>query len=103
MSAEERLAEWTPARLIQMIAQRSASYAAQAGVGGMETAGGIVAFLAEHPEHIEPFINGGIFELPPDWCMRGGLTYHAINGEIVHPQTAQHARIIKQLAKDSGQ
>lgn len=97
MTQAERLADWTPERLIMELAKRSELYAMQAGVGGMETAGGIVSYLAAHPDDIEPFLNGGVFELPADWIVQGCLTYHAINGKVTHPETARHARIIKSL------
>jgi hypothetical protein len=97
MSEAERLAGWTPRRLIEFLAVRAEAFAAQAGVGGMETAGGLVSYLALHPEDIEPFLNGGIFELPDDWILQGCLTHHAANGKIVHPETARHARIIKAI------
>ena len=85
------------AEFVAKLANRSAAYAAQAGVGGMETAGCLVSYLADHPQDIEPFLHGGIFELPDDWLVRGRLTYHALNGKVTHPQTARHARIIKAL------
>jgi hypothetical protein len=85
------------AHVICMIANRAAAYASQAGVGGMETAGGLISYLASNPDDIEPFINGGIFELPDDWFVRGNLTYHAINGKITHPETARFSRIIKAM------
>ena len=83
--------------VICMIANRAAAYASQAGVGGMETAGGLVSYLAANPNDIETFINGGIFELPDDWLLRGNLTYQAMNGKITHPETARFSRIIKAM------
>lgn len=97
MSADERLARWTLPDFVNTVATRSAGFAAQAGVGGMETAGALISYLAEHPEDIEPFMNGGIFELPPNWIELGCLTWHAQNGKIVHPQTARFSRIVKSL------
>ena len=37
---------------IETIAKMAHAIGWQAGVGGMETAGGIVSYLAQHPEHI---------------------------------------------------
>lgn len=85
------------AAFIEQLADRSDAFARQAGVGGMETAGHIISYLAENPHHLEPFLNGGIFEFPMNWIEHGRLTYRAINGQIVHPQTARHARIVKKL------
>jgi hypothetical protein len=85
MSAEERLAGWHPARFIELLATRSAEFAWQAGVGGRETAGGLISYLAAHPEHIEPFINGGIFELPMEWITEGVLTWHGLDGRVYAP------------------
>lgn len=85
------------AAFIEQLASRSEGYAYQAGVGGMEIAGGLLSYLAEHPKDLEPFINGGIFELPPNWFELGGLTWLANNGKVTHPQTARDARIINRM------
>jgi hypothetical protein len=97
VSIDERLADWTPTKLIELIVDRSEAFANQAGVGGRETAGTLVAYLADHPEDIEPWINGGFFELPPSWIEQGRLTYHAQNGKVVHPQDARFSRVVKAL------
>ena len=93
MSMEERLAGWTPAAVIEFIAEVSEAMAFQAGVGGRETAGAIVSYLAHKPEHIEPFLNGGIMELPSEWMDGGRLTWHGMNGKIVHPDEVREARM----------
>ena len=82
---------------IDWLANSAYAFAWQAGVGGMETAGSFVSYLAEHPEDIEPFCNGGAGELPDDFFRRGCLTYHASNGKIVHPQAVRFATIIEGL------
>lgn len=92
MSMEERLADWTPAALIEFIAKVSEDMAWQAGVGGRETAGAIISYLALKPEHIEPFLTGGVCELPSEWIDGGRLTWHANNGQIVHPDQVREAR-----------
>ena len=65
----------------------------QAGVGGMETAGAIVSYLAAHQEKIELYFAGK--ESPIDWpnFTNGGcLTWHAAeSGRIVHPSEARAA------------
>lgn len=88
------------AEFIDLLARRAEAFANQAGVGGMETAGGLISYLASHPEDLEPFLNGGIFELPMDWCVQGCLTHHALNGKIVHPEVARRDRAVKKLARE---
>lgn len=86
MSAEERLADWHPARFIELVARCSEALAWQAGVGGCETAGALISYLANHPKDIEPFINGGFTELPLlEMHKLGQLSWHANNGTIQHP------------------
>ena len=97
MGMEERLSQWSVTDFIETVAARAQAFADQAGVGGMETAGQILSYLAAHPEDIEPFMVGGVFELPERWFEHGCLTWHAVNGKIVHPQTARFSRIVKQL------
>lgn len=101
MSMEERLAGWTPAAVIEFIAKASEAMAWQAGVGGRETAGAIISYLALKPEHIEPFLNGGISKLPSEWIDGGRLTWRAINGEIVHPDFLRRHNIIKKMEKSA--
>jgi hypothetical protein len=94
--------DFAQARLtIERIAKLAEQFAAEAGVGGMETAGNIVSYLAEHPRDIEPFLRFGVLELPDDWHQRGRLTWHAKNGKIVRPEVARRARIIKSLERGS--
>ena len=99
MSMEDRLSRWTILDFVEAVATRSEGFARQAGIGGMETAGNIMSYLADHPEDIEPFMNGGIFELPMDWFERGRLTWHAANGQVVRPQVARRQRIINRMKK----
>lgn len=101
MSIEERLADWTPARLIEHIAAASEAMAWQAGVGGRETAGAIISYLALKPEHIEPFLNGGISELPSEWMDGGRLTWHGMNGKIVHPTEVREARAARRAREEA--
>jgi len=87
---------------IQRIARSAECMADQAGVGGMETAGAIISYLARYPEWTGAFFkHGSTFDLPDDWISRGCLTWHAANGKIVHPDYARQSRIIKKLAKDA--
>lgn len=88
-------------RAIERIAIVSDDFAQQAGIGGMETAGRLISYLATHPRDIEPLLRFGPFELPSDWHERGCLTWHAVNGKIVHPDHARRARTIKKMEKQS--
>jgi len=90
------------ADFIEHLAVRSEAFAFQAGVGGMETAGHLISYLAENPKHLEPFLVGGFMELPDDWIVRGCLNYRALNGKITHPQQARFARVVKALNTPTG-
>jgi len=101
------MSEWQGLEQMQFVIERIAvlaeGFARQANVGGMETAGGLISYLATHPRDLEPLLNGGIFELPPDWIERGCLTWHAQNGKIIHPEYARRSRVVKSLLKDPPQ
>ena len=97
----ERLSRWTIPEFIEKVTKCAESFGFQAGVGGMETAGQIISYLATHPDDIEPFMVGGIFELPDRWFESGCLTWHAANGKIVHPDYARRARTISKLKRQS--
>lgn len=84
---------------IERIAKLAEAFAAQAGIGGTETAGLIISYLAEHPEDIEPCLRFGVLELPDGWHERGRLTWHGQNGKIVKPAQARRALIIKRLQR----
>jgi hypothetical protein len=85
--------------VIERIAAMSSAFAAQAGVGAMETAGSIVGYLAENPRDLEPLMNGGIFELPADWFQRHSLTWHDSKGIVRHPADVRRARQVRDLLK----
>lgn len=87
----------SPAETIARIAEIAEALAWQAGVGGQETAGGFVSYLAKHPEHVEAFLARGVFELPDDWFRNGCLTWYAMNGKVVTPEEARHAVTIKKM------
>lgn len=67
----------------------------QAGVGGSETAGQIVSYLAAHPDDLEKIMAGGIMDLPDNWWRHGRLTWHGRNGDIVHPEAARRAAVVR--------
>jgi hypothetical protein len=79
--------------VIERIAKIAEVFAGPAGVGGMETAGSIISYLAEHPRDIEPCLRFGVFELPMDWHMHGRLSWHSQKGgKVVWPAEALRAR-----------
>ena len=81
------------AAFIRKVALAAEAIGFQAGVGGMETAGGIISYLAAHPEHIAAFNkNGSVFDLPNDWIIDGCRTWMAADGKIWHPDDARAAR-----------
>lgn len=78
--------QMTPRDVIRRIADAANSIAWQAGVGGMETAGGIVSFLAANPQHIDKFMaDGSVIDLPADWHRNGCLTWHGMDGKLHQP------------------
>jgi len=88
--------------VIERIAHIAETFAAQAGVGGMETAGAMISYLAEHPRDIEPCLRFGLFELPADWIKHGRLSWHAQKGgEVVDPTYARRAATIAALERDA--
>lgn len=103
MSTDERLADWTPAALIEFIAKEAEQLGFLAGVGGRETAGAIISYLALKPEHIEPFLTGGLNELPHEWIDGGRLTWHANNGRVVHPDEVREARAARGEREEKAQ
>lgn len=78
--------------VIERIATIAETFAGQAGVGGMETAGSLISYLAEHPRDIEPLLRFGVFELPLDWHMHGRLSWHGKDGKLFWPAEALRAR-----------
>jgi hypothetical protein len=80
--------------VIARIAEIAAAFGQQAGVGGMETAGSLISYLAKHPRDIEPVLKFGVMELPLDWIESGNLTltWHAKSGEVIRPDQVSQAR-----------
>ena len=71
---------------ISFIATVARVTSAQAGTGGMETAGSIVSFLAANPQFIDGFLAGGsILDWPFAWHRNGCLSWHGVDGEIHWP------------------
>lgn len=92
-----------PSAVIVRIAEVAQAIGWQAGIGGMETAGSIVSFLARHPEHIDDFMAGrtSVMDWPADWHTQGCLSWHGMDGKIHRPEEVRRARIIKQMEKGS--
>lgn len=64
----------------------------QAGVGGRETAGAIASYLATSPDEIAAFMDGTLspIDFKGDWMRGGCLSWHAVNGKVVHPEALPH-------------
>jgi len=72
--------------VINRIAEVSSAFACQAGVGGMETAGSIISFLATNPQRIHDFMSGGsIIDWPISWQRAGCLSWQGMDGKIHWP------------------
>lgn len=86
--------------VIEHIARVAAAIGWQANVGAMETAGSIISYLAEHPEHTADFMAGktSVLDWPVGWHERGCLTWQGMNGWVVAPEYARHARIVRSLS-----
>lgn len=87
--------------VIKAIANAAEAMAWQAGVGGMETAGSIVSYLARHPELIDDFISGktSIIDWPLGWHTHGSLTWHGMDGKIHRPEDVRRHNLIKKMEK----
>jgi len=72
----------------------------QAGVGGRETAGAIVSYLATSPDEIEPFFAGKLspIDFAGDWMRGGRLSWQGADGKVWTPEAAAAAR----TARDAG-
>lgn len=81
--------------VLERISAVCIAFGQQAGVGAMETAGAVVGWLSLNPADLEPFMVGGIGELPADFFMRHELTWHAADGRVVQPAEARLAGAIK--------
>lgn len=84
-------------QVLVTVAARAAQFAHYAGVGAMETAGGLISYLIEHPRDIRPFINGGIPEIAEDWFQRGRLTWMGTDGKVHRPEDARLRKIAAKM------
>ena len=80
-------------RAIARIVNVAHEIAWSAGVGGRETAGAIVSYLATSPDEITPFMSGELspLDFEGDWIRGGFLSWHSVSGEIIHPEDLQPA------------
>lgn len=93
----------TPEQVIAIIADCANVIGWQAGEPGMEIAGGIVSFLAAHPQHIARFmaepsavISDGTFD-----PHTGGLTWRTTTGEIINREIFAQRMADRQAARQS--
>lgn len=95
--------EATAREVIARIVEISEAIAFQAGVGGMETAGSIVSYLARHPDQIAPLLDGtlSVLDWPPGWHAHGILTWHGVDGKIHRPEVVRRHKIIKQMEQSA--
>ncbi len=93
-------------QLIREIAVASDTLANMAGIGGVETAGSVISYLAANPDKIDLFMQQGIPGLmddapggPRDLHARGCLTWHRKDGKVTAPQDLRISLIVRDLAK----
>lgn len=89
----------TARAVIERIAKVAEGIGFHAGVGGCETAGAIVSFLAANPDRIAVFLEDGFLDAlempnghPRDMHLNGCLTWHRRDGRVVSPAEARAAR-----------
>ncbi len=84
-----------PADTIKHIAEVADAFAAAAGVGGCETAGAIISYLAAHPDLVDRFMDDGSGLLMEIDARRihldGLLTWHRRDGSVISPAEARAA------------
>lgn len=87
---------------IAYVAKVSAALSFQAGVGGRETAGAIISYLAKHPDKLDAFMEEGWFGLgddPRDVLTGGMLSWHGMDGKVWTPEEALAAQQAKEAAR----
>lgn len=103
--AEVLEAVYTPEQVIAAIADCANAIGWGAGEPGMEIAGGIVAFLAAHPQHIDRFLRSpsevmmdGTFD-PHAGC----LTWRTATGEIINREIYNQRVSERQASRRGGE
>jgi len=86
------------ARVTAFLAEQAAGFSSSASVGGMETAGGFVSYLACHPDKCEQWLTDPISAMPKDarFWLYGCLSWHGKDGEIHHPRDARDVEGVQQ-------
>lgn len=91
---------------VRGVAEASNTFAGLAGVGGVETAGSLISYLAANPGKIDLFMQEGISALmddapggPRDLHAKGCLTWHRKDGKVTTPQDLRIGLIVRDLAK----
>lgn len=82
------MADMTVDEFVPYLARWAQNFAGMAGVGGMETAGTVISYLAAHPESIPAFIEHGLVGLPDDpheWIFGGNLSWQGRDGKVYDP------------------
>lgn len=94
-AGDDRTPSFTPEEVIQRIAQVANNIGIHAGVGGCETAGAMISFLAANPDRIPIFLRDGWIEALGDvrdpWSS-GCLTfYRKLDGAVTTPEQLRAA------------
>lgn len=92
---------------VQKIATDSDRMAAMAGVGGVETAGSVISYLAANPKKIDLYMRDNISGLmddapggPRGFHAHGCLTWHRKDdGKVTTPQDLRISMTVRDLAK----
>ena len=93
------MSDLTAQNVVAKIAQVADAVSSQAGVGGMETAGALLSYLAAKPGRVEAFMAPDFdlitgFGDPCVWLRDGCLTWQAMNGKIVSPEWVRRQKLI---------
>lgn len=98
--ARHRIAERERAQAgtVAFLAKAAHAIAWQAGVGGRETAGAIISYLATSPDEIAPFFADKLspVDFAGDWMRGGCLSWHGADGRVWTPEQAAAAWAAKE-------
>lgn len=93
-------------QMVREIAVASDMMADMAGVGGVETAGAVISYIANHPEKIDLFMARGVAGLmddapggPRDLHAHGCLTWHRKDGKVTTPQDLRISLTVRDMVK----